>query len=433
MKTYIRNILLAALLLISVRVSAQFTPAPAAVQAAPVLLQGATVHVGNGTVLQNTDVLLVGGKITQVATGITAPAGAQVIDVRGQHLYPGLIAMDTYLGLSEISAVQSTNDFAETGSLNPNVHALVSFNTDSHIIPTVRSNGVLLAQVVPVGGMVTGRSVVVQLDAWNYEDAAISPDEGLHIRWPNMRPGGNDPKAQTEARERLTKNLESLDKLFTDAAAYRAAKAAGQNKTIDLRLDAVAYYLEGKGKVYLHADDGTQLTAALNFAEKFKLRAVVVGGYEFQPVANRLVNLNIPVVVYHTHNLPARADDDYDYMFKLPALMRSAGITVAIGGESAWQNLNLPFYAGMAAGHGLTREQALEAITLTPARILGIEGRLGSIEVGKDATLVVSTGDVLDMRTSQLTHAFISGRQLNLADKFKTLNERFKVKYSRMK
>lgn len=417
-------------------VLAQTTPVPAAPQGGPILISNVTVHVGNGEVLEGQNVLLAEGKIATISPDASPKNGPGVlrIDGSGKHLYPGLIALNTSLGLVEIGAVRATRDANETGDYNAATRALVGYNTDSHIIPTVRSNGVLLAQIAPGSGVISGRSSLVQLDAWNWEDAALLPDEGLYIRWPDLEApswASSFPEAAERRRMRTQEQLGELETHVEEALAYAALKKTGGVERVDAHLEALIPFVHGERRVYIEANNLTQLEGAIAFADKFNLQIAIVGGYEAWRIAPMLAARKIPVILTDIHALPQYPDDDVDLPFRLAGMLREAGVDVAISVQGNWQVFNLPFHAGTAAAYGLTKEQALEAITRTPARILGVDDRLGSIEVGKDATLVLCEGDILDMRTSRVVEAFIEGRRIDLDNKHKQLYRKWKEKYDR--
>jgi hypothetical protein len=447
MKQLLSSLTLLAALGLTTSVAAQapagglWVPVPAKAQSAPILIKSATVHVGTGQVLERTDVLVEGGKITQVGVGIGAPAGAQVIDGAGQHLYPGLIGVGTTVGLVEISAVRQTNDTQETGEINPNVRAVSSFNMDSHVLPVVKANGVLLVQATPDGDLVAGQSAIMQLDAWNYEDATVVADDALHITWPVQR-GGRGPGpipgppgapggAGATPPDPTAEAIRKLNEYFDEAAAYAAARKAGSPVKVDLRLEAMIAHVEGRKSVFFAANDGSQIAQVVDFATRHKLRAVIIGGTDAWRVAPLLAKSNIPVVLRNSHELPNRLDEDYDLPYKTAALLKAAGVNYCLSGalDGFYQIQNLPFQAGTLAAFGLSKEEALASVTLNAAKILGIDSRVGSIEVGKDATLVLSKGDLLDMRTSIVTTALIAGRNVDLSNKHKALYNRFQQKY----
>ncbi|RDC62723.1 amidohydrolase family protein [Adhaeribacter pallidiroseus] len=409
-------------------------PAPAPKQVKPVLLTGATLHVGNGTVIEKAAVAFDQGKITYAGPVANAPAatGFDVIEVSDQHIYPGLIQPNTQLGLSEIEAVRATRDDQEVGILNPNVRALVAYNTDSDILPTIRANGVLLVQATPVGGTISGSSSVMQLDAWNWEDAVLKADDGLHLNWPVIpRPTLADAPNVAEVVQNRHNSLLELQQLFTDAAAFTMAV----NKKQNLKLAALKGLWEGTKKLYLHANGAKEMIEGVRFAKKNGVKEVViVGGYDSWKITDFLREQNIPVILSGIHALPNRTVDDVDLPYKLPFLLQQAGILFSLNYDGALHgHRNLPFIAGTAVAYGLTKEQALTAISGNTAKILGIQQQTGTVEVGKDATLVVSSGDLLDMRTNNVTSAYIQGRKINLTDKQKALYQKFKNKYEAQK
>ncbi len=434
-KQYI--LLLLSMLLVFPPMAAQnySVPVPAEAQSQPVILTGGVAHIGNGEVIKNSIIIFEGGKITTIADATTVkidPTGRKVIDIAGKHVYPGFIAASTAMGLMEITAVRATRDDREIGGLNPNVRSIISYNTDSRVIPTVRSNGILLAQIRPVGGRVSGTSSVVQLDAWNWEDAAYKMDEGVHISWPRMYsfkgwwadPGG------IEKNKKYGEQVEQLKDLFDQAQAYcKNSKHQEEN----LKLAAMCGLFDGSQQLFVHVNMIKEIIEAVNFSKKYGVKMVIVGGKDAWMATDILKNNNIPVVIKRTQSLPSRSDDDIDLPFKLPKLLQDAGIlyciTLGDGSDGFWDQRNLPFHAGQAVPNGLTQEQAIAAITSNPAKILGIADKTGTLESGKDATLIVSTGDVLDMRSSNIEHAFIQGRAIDLDNKQKALYRKFMKKY----
>ncbi|CAA9210510.1 MAG: hypothetical protein AVDCRST_MAG95-86 [uncultured Adhaeribacter sp.] len=409
-------------------------PAPAPAQAKPVLLTGGTLHVGNGPVIENAVVAFDKGKITYAGPANGAPGGNnyEVIAVTGQHIYPGLIQPNTQLGLSDIAAVRASLDQQEVGVFNPNVRALMAYNTDSDILPTIRATGVLMVQTTPVGGTISGSSSVMQLDAWNWEDAVLKADDGLHLNWPTLPiPLQTEVlPAFTEAVKNREKTLQELQQLFTDAATFTATTGK-QN----FKLAALQGLFTGSRKLYLHANGAKEIIEGIRFAKKAGVKdMVLVGGYDSWKVTAFLREQNIPVILAGIHALPLRSVDDVDLPYKLPFLLQQAGILYGLQYEGALHgHRNLPFIAGTAVAYGLTKEQALAAVSANTARILGISQQAGTVEAGKDATLVVSGGDLLDMRTNNVTLAYIQGRRLNLTDKQKALYQKFKSKYEAQK
>lgn len=399
-----------------------------------------TIHVGNGTVIENGTVVISNGKITSVGAGAGSPGSdARVIDAKGKHVYPGLILANTDIGLKEIAnGVRASNDYTELGEFNSNIRAITAYNTDSRVMAVLRSNGILLASVAPQGGSVSGSSTIVQLDAWNWEDAAYQMDAGMHITLPSFisRGGGRRfggfpgfPGAGgADAGKSALEKVEEIKSFFRQAKAYIQEPV---HSNVNLKLEAMRPLIEKKQKLFVHGDQIKQMLIAIDFAKEFGVDVVIVGGSESFQIADLLKANNISVILDQCLNLPATEDDDIDQPFKTPAALQKAGVLYCISDDDAnTRYRNLSYNAGIAATFGLTKEEALSAITLNAAKILGVEGKTGSIEVGKDANIVVSEGDLLDMKSSTVTDALIQGRQINLDNKQKQLYERYKYKYS---
>jgi imidazolonepropionase-like amidohydrolase len=407
-------------------------PAPAPAQSGAVLILGATAHLGNGAVIANSAIGFEGGKLTLVADATTIRIDrtkfAAVYDASGKHVYPGFIAPNCNLGLVEISAARATVDYADIGQYNPNLRALVAYNTDSEVIPTVRSNGVLMAQVSPEGGTISGTSSVVQLDAWNWEDAAYYTDGALHLNWPQMRSFGGWESGNPEMKknDQYDKDVQSLRRFFEEARAY-AQQPMPEVK--NLRFEATRGLFDQKISLFINANNAKTIQESVLFAESFGFRKVLVGSNDTWLVADFLKAHQVPVILDKTQSLPSRIDEDLDQSFKTAALLHEKGVLFAFSNDGFWQQRNLPFQAGQAVGFGLPKEAAISALTLNTARILGIDKTCGSLETGKDATLFISEGDALDMRTCQVTAAFIQGRTISLDNKHKQLYQRFEKKY----
>ncbi|HEY4111722.1 amidohydrolase family protein [Puia sp.] len=402
-------------------------------------ITGGTIHVGNGQVIENGTIEVDNGKIVRVGTDVTASAGAKVIDAKGKQIYPGLILSVTDLGLKEIgSGVRGSNDFQELGDLNPSIRSIVAYNTDSKIIGTLRANGILLAGTTPEGGTISGSSTIVQLDAWNWEDAAYKMDNAIHVNMPSFlaRPrrfggggggrfGGQAPPDPT--KEALAK-IEEIKTFFREAKAYNAETT---HKEVNLKFEAVKGLFTKQQKLFVHGDQVKQMLIAIDFAKEFGFDVTIVGGSESWLIANLLKQNNISVILQQLHALPTTEDDDVDQPFKTPEVLQKAGVLFALNDnheESRYRNLS--FNAGTAVAYGLTKEQALEAITLNAAKICGIDDRTGSLEAGKDANIVISGGDILDMRTSLIEHCFIQGREVSLENKQTQLYHRYMTKYN---
>ncbi len=425
------RIFLAACLGFSLTLSAQSdVPAPAAKQTKSIYLTHATIHTGNGKVLNNATIAFDNGKIILVEENpsFKTDETGKVIDCTGKHIYPGIIAANTKVGIDEIEAVRATNDYAEVGNYNPDARAIIAYNTDSRVTPTVRSNGVLFAQSVPLYGTISGTSAVVQLDAWNWEDALIKED-GVWLNWPNMQSRGGwwaEPAPATTNKD-YDKQVNAIKDYFRDAKSYADA---GLHIKTNLRFEAMKDLFTKTKTLYINVDRVKEMQHAIAFAEEFSLRLVVSGGEESWMIADELGKKNIAIILGKTHELPGSDDADVDQPFKTPAVLQKAGVLFALSIPGGfWQERNLPFNAGTAVAYGLSKEEALAAITLNAAKILGVDAQIGSLEKGKDASLIVSTGDVLDMKTSDVQYAFISGRQIDLNNKQKELNQKFSKKY----
>lgn len=393
-----------------------------------ILLNG-TLHVGNGTVIENSAVAMQHGKIlwTADARVIRLDGTAKVIHVSGKHIYPGFIAPNTTLGLSEIELVRATNDMSEVGEFNPNTRALIAYNTDSRVIPTVRSNGVLIAQSVPVGGRIAGTSSVFRLDGWNWEDAVLKTDDGVHLNWPVMvqRTGWWAEPGTSNENKDYEKQVRAIYDFFEQAQAY----CHGEPEKENLRFEAMRSVFDSTQNLYVHVDYVRDILAASDFARKFGVKMVVVGGRDAWMVTGELKANNIPVILQRNHSLPSNPEDDIDLPYKTPKLLHDAGVTFCMSDDGFWQQRNLMFNAGTAVAYGLPYEEAVRAITSSAASILGIADRVGTVEEGKDATLIVSSGDALDMRTNKIEIAFINGEQIVLKNHQDENYERYMRKY----
>ena len=412
-------------------------PTPAPPQTKSILLKGGTVHVGDGTLIDDAAVGFRNGAIDYVghSYGVTSVYDTTIVTT-DQHIYPGLILPDNSLGLHEIDLVRATSDEDDTGEMEPELRALSAYNTDSRIIPTVKSNGVLIAQTTPRGGTISGTSSVVQLDAWDNASAAIKADDGVHMTWPKAfqrsgwwaEPGDTD-KSKEDAR---AKRLRDIEDFFRKASAYALAPAHPET---DLRMEAMRGLFNGTKTLFVHADGAQDIQEAVLFASLMGVkRTVIVGGYDAWRLPDLLREKKVDVILQRVHSLPTRDDDDVDLPFRLPTLLKAKGIRFCLGYTGDMERMgsrNLAFLAGTAATYGLSKEDALQAITLDAARVLGIDQRYGSLAMGKSATLFISTGDALDIRTNNVTHAFIDGRHLDLDDHQKKLYRQYKQRYAK--
>lgn len=405
---------------------------PAAKQTEAITIEGATAHLGNGEIIENSLIMFEDGKLTFVGTANAKIASkGNVIDASGKHIYPGFIAPAKTLGLVEINAVRASDDTDEIGEIIPHVRSLIAYNAESKVVESMRPNGVLLAQIAPEGGRISGTSSIVQLDAWNWEDAAVKVDDGIHLNWPrSFRQGrwwaGED--RGFKPNKEYAKQTAAIVSFMANAIAYGKTNS----KELNPAFNAMKGIFDGSQKLYVYADGEREIIDAVNILKENGAKEVVlVGGYHAYKITDFLKKNDIPVLVQFTHNLPSFDDDDYDLPYKLPKLLVDAGLLVGLQNRDAsnFQTRNLPFYAGQVGQQGLDKEKALQLITGNNAKILGIDADYGTLETGKSATLFVSKGDALDMRGNQLTHAFIDGRMISLETHQTELWKRYSEKY----
>jgi imidazolonepropionase-like amidohydrolase len=412
---------------------AQQTPAPTQSEAFTIV--GATAHIGNGTVIENSAIIVENGKIVACVDATTTKIGYKgtIINAEKKHVYPGFIAPNSTLGLQEIGAVRATNDTRELGKMLPHIRSLIAYNTESKIVESMRPNGVLIGQITPRGGTISGTSSIVQFDAWNWEDATLKTDEGIHMNWPSsFRRGrwwlGED--SGLKPNKNYAKEVDDIQKFVAASKAY----LKGDKTVTNLPYEAMQGLYNGSQTLYVHADDEKGITDAVNFTKTNGIsKLVIVGGYEAYKVADLLKANNVGVLAQRVHLTPEFDDDDYDYPYKLAKILVDKGVLVGLESSGQMERMNtrnLPFYAGTVAAHGLDKEEALKLITSNTAKILGIDKHLGTLEVGKDATLFISEGDALDMRTNKVSHAFINGRAISLETHQTKLWKRYKAKYN---
>jgi len=413
---------------------AQQTPAPK--QSKTVAIVGATAHLGNGEVIQNSTILFADGKITTLVNAdeikIKIGSDVDIIYAEGKHVYPGFIIPNSTLGLVEIDAVRATDDDAEIGGMIPHVRSLIAYNAESKVVESMRPNGVLLGQITPRGGRISGTSSVVQFDAWNWEDAAVKVDDGIHMNWPSSFTRGRwwlgeDPGLKLN--DKYSEQVAQVISFFNESKAYES----GDKKQTHLPYQATKGLFDGSKKLFIHVDDEKGITDAVQFAKDNNVKSmVIVGGSEAYKVAGLLKQNNVAVLLQRVHSRPSSEDDDYDQPYKAAKMLVDAGVLVALENSGDMERMNarnLPFYAGTTVAHGLKKEEALKLITSNTAKILGIDKDYGTLEVGKSATLFISEGDALDMRTNQLTHAFIDGRSVSLETHQTELWHRYDEKY----
>ncbi len=414
-----------------INLTAQETIYPAPPQKETIVLTNATIHVGNGQIINNGNVVIINGKIAEISA---ATAAGKIIDCKGKHIYPGLILTSTQLGLIEIPSVRATVDGTEIGEMNPSIRSIVAYNTDSKVINTLRPNGILLASINPDGGLISGSSSVVQLDAWNWEDAAYKTDAAIHFNMPSLLPlpprtrvAGAIQQTTVDPVKKGLEQIENVKMFFRESKAYQAESV---HENINLKMEAVRGLFTKKQKLFIHCNIVKEMLLAIDFVKEFGFDVVLVGAADCWQIADLLKQNNIAVVLNQMHSLPTMVDDDVDQPYKTPALLQKAGVLFSINDEDGQtRHRNLPFNAGTACAYGLSKEEALSAITLNAAKILGIDAITGSVEIGKDANIVVSDGDILDMKSNAISYAFIQGRQVNLDNKQKQLFEKHKYKY----
>ncbi len=403
---------------------------PGAAQTRPVVIKNATVHPIDGPTIDSGWVLFDQGRIVGVGKAVDVPEDVIDIDGAGKHVYPGLIESLSDIGLREISAVTATDDRTEFGDRNPNVRSWIAFNPDSELIPVARAGGVLTAMTAPRGSWMRGQSAVLYLDGWSVAEMAVLVPAGLYVDWSAMHPREDDDKSKRE------KQLADLDALLDEAKRYRAGRTDRPLTTpTDLRLESLLPIIDGQSPLIVEANLQAEIESAVAYSRAQGLQLIIYGGYDAAECGELLTRYKVPVIVGSMYRLPLRRDDPYDSVFTLPKRLQQAGVHFSIASEGAGapggaSNVrNLPYHAAMAVAYGLGHEQALRSITLSAAEILGVADRIGSLTVGKDATLIITDGDILEIET-HVTDAFIQGRRVDLGSRHKTLYEKYRQKYS---
>ena len=412
---------------------------PAAKQKRPIALVGGTIYTVSGAVIEQGTIVFDKGIITALGTNVFIPSNAERIDVTGKHVYPGIIDSYTDMGLTEIGSVRGSVDVDETGNINPNVRAEVAVNPESELIPVARSNGVTVAATAPGGGLISGFAAALMLDGWTWEDLTLKSELALIVNWPVMvyNPSPFVRISKEDWQKQRDEQLKNLHEAFFNARAYLKAKEAEGEKGVqyhdpDPRWQAMIPVLQGKVPVFVRANELSQLQAAIAWAGQEGLKIVIVGGRDSWRVADQLKARDIPVIVTDIQSAPMRRWEGYDLVFTLPLKLKNAGVRFCITGDgSASNSRNTAYHAAHAAAYGLPKDEALKSVTLYAAQILGIADRVGSLDVGKDATLIVTNGDPLEIAavTEQM---FIQGRKIDLRDKHKQLYEKYKEKYRQL-
>ncbi|HSH45400.1 MAG TPA: amidohydrolase family protein [Longimicrobiales bacterium] len=415
MHSKIASLAAVALLALAAPMAAQVT-IPAAPQSGPIALRGATIHTVTNGVIENGTIVFDNGRITAVGTDVAIPSGARTLDVSGKHIYPGLIDAYSTVGISEIGAVDVTNDIRELGEFNPNAQPNIAVNPESRHIGTARSNGVLVTLTTPAGGLVPGLSSAMNMEGWTWEEMTLSGAAALNVSWPNP------------SRDEYDQEIRKLRDWFAQARAYRDARAAGTPMDHDVRFDAMVPAVDREIPVVVAADGVQQIQDAVRWAEAEGLDLVIRGGADAIHVADHLAERRIPVILTSTMSAPWRTWEPYDEAYSRAARLHEAGVPIAIsGGSSAAYTTRLPYEAGVAVAFGLPEEEAVRAVTINPATFLGIADRVGSLEPGKDATLLITTGNPLDY-TSEVEQAYITGRRIDMRDMYRFFFEKYMEK-----
>ena len=404
------------------------------------VITNARIVTVSGAVIENGSVLIQDGRIAAVGTTVSIPSNAEKIDAKGLSVYPGMIDAGTNLGLAEIGqGANATMDLAETGTQNANAKAILAINPHSSHVNVTRVNGITSVQTVPSGGLIAGQSAVINLNGSTQSEMAVVPAEGLVINFPRIATfGGFTPGAgpQTidfnDAVKRRDTQIEELKRTFKNAENYgRAKDAYAKDKSLpypatDLRLEALVPYVRGQRPIIFTVERERDVRAVAGFVSEMKVKGIIVGGQEAWKAADELKKNDIAVIYTNIYNLPVRDDDSYDYLFEAPSKLQQAGVRFAIStGDGGAEVRDLPYQAGIAGAFGLSKEDALKSVTLYPAQILGVDDRLGSIEVGKMANIVVTDGDLLEPKTN-IKYLFIGGRLLPLTSRHTELFESFK-------
>lgn len=424
------------LLILNLSIGLSQVPTPLPQNNKTILLLNGLTHIGNGETVNKSAIGIKNGKIEFVKNALTYTVKKSewdtIIDVKGKQVYPGFIAANSTIGLTEIDAVRATNDFKETGLINPNVRSLIAYNTDSKVLYTIRTNGVLLCQPTPRGGLISGTSSVMNMDGWNWEDAVLKIDDGIHINWPSKytNTGWWAELGEIKPNKNYQKTIKLLVDFFKKAVAYSKVK---KPNPIDLKLKAMIDIFKGKQRVYFHTYFAPEINDVIDFSRLFKLKfPVIVGGYDAYRLAERLKENHFTVMLENPHHLPHFEGDLTSLVYELPKKLQDASLLFCIqnaGQMEVMNTRNLPFLAGTAMAYGLTEEQAIASVSLNAAKILGIDQQVGSLEVGKKATLFVSEGNALDMRTNNVVIALVNGNFIDLTNHQKQLSEKYHKKY----
>lgn len=394
------------------------------------LIRGATIHPVTRPALSGAMLLIQDGKIAAVAPRVQAPRGAKVIDAAGLHVYPGLIDSATTIGVNEVGSVRETQDFSELGDFQPQLRSLIAVNPESEHIPVARANGLTSVIVLPQGGMLAGQASLIQLDGWTWEEMSLRPSAAMHLVFPVLRMSAGQPPDQRrvsyrEAKQQHDRDLQRLNEFFEKARRYQHARQQpGPDFRTDLQFEAMLPVLEGKLPVMITAVREREIREALDFIAAQKIRAILAGIREPGNMLARIKEMKIPVILGKTHFLPLEEDAPYDEQYTLPVNLLREGIPFAFGTFDSSNARNLPYEAAAAVPFGLPVQEALKAVTINAAEIWGVADRIGSIEPGKWADLIITDGDPLEIRT-QIKQVFIRGRPVSLETRHTRLYEKY--------
>jgi imidazolonepropionase-like amidohydrolase len=405
-----------------------------------IAIRNARIVTVSGSDIENGTVVIRDGKIEAVGATVNVPAGAQTIEGRGLSVYPGMIDAGTNMGLVEVpQGANGTVDLSEVGDFNPNAKAIIAVNPHSAHIAVTRVEGVTNTVTMPTGGLISGQAALINLLGTAPKEMAVVPQAALVINYPRLGGGGGgfggppqQPANLTETLEANARQLDQVRKMLRDAEAYgRTLDAYAKDRSLprpdtNIVLESMVPYVRGERPVIFRAEREAEIRGAIKFAEEMKLKPIILGGNDAWKVAGLLKEKNVPVILTGVFSLPSREDDPYDTLYENAAKLKQAGVLFAIStGDSGPEVRNLPQYAGMAAAFGLSKADALKAVTLYPAQIMNVADRLGSIEVGKMANVVVTDGDLLEIRT-RIRYLFIDGRPVVLSSRHTELNDSFK-------
>ena len=395
----------------------------------PIVLIGGLAHIGNGEVIENSVIVITDGKIEQIGQIQNVKfdrKNVEIINVQNKHIYPSFILPNTTLGLVEIDAIRASRDEREVGTFNSNVRSQIAYNTESIVISTVRTNGILLAQVTPRGGLISGTSSIMKLKGNNWKDATYLKDDGLHINWPEIyhydhwthshdfTAKDKNEDSENKAKKKNKKSIAKLRDFFDNAKQYNLLI----DKNIDLKFEALKNIFSGHASLYIHANTVNGIKEAIIFAKNYDIKKVViVGGSEAWRITDFIKEHNISIILKRIHSLPSHQDDDIDQSIKTSKILKEAGILFCLDYQGDMERMgsrNLPFLAGSTVNFGFDKEDALQLITENPAKILGISNRTGTLETGKDANLFISSGDALDVKSNNIELLFFMGEEINL-------------------